>query len=306
MSTPRSGFFGPGTYVAFAIAVGVMALSAIGMGRAISFYGYHLQKKPVEAPRSLSTIPTSTDGWIRVGTDRIEPPEVAEALGTQNYVTRIYVQRDLPEGQEPVVLDFHAAYYTGMIDTVPHVPERCFVGGGLVQTEFAETLDLPMDTSSWRLDPSVPEDLAGESGTLYRVRMPFNDAERGIVSSRPGGTVRLPRDVTPERPLRMRTSSYVAGGGRQLFAGYFFVANGGTVASAEGVRTLAFDLTSDYAYYLKVQVTSSNVESAEELAQYAGDLVGELLGEIMLCVPDWVELRQSSVEDEAAEAGEQD
>ncbi|MEL6740207.1 MAG: exosortase-associated EpsI family protein, partial [Planctomycetota bacterium] len=254
-ASPSSrGFFTPSRLAAFGVSIAVMAIGAIGMGRAIEYYGFHLQKKPVEAPRRLSSIPATTEGWMRIGTDRIEPPEVAEALGTQNYVTRLYVQRDVPEGQQAVVLDFHAAYYTGMIDTVPHVPERCFVGGGLVQTQFAETLDLPIDTSTWRPDTSVPEQLAGEEGVLYRVRLPFNDESRGIVSTSPGGTVRLPRDVTPDRPLRMRTSSYALPGDKTLIAGYFFIANGGTVASAEGVRTLAFDLTSDYAYYLKVQV----------------------------------------------------
>ena len=72
-----------------------------------------------------------------------------------------------------------------------------------------------------------------------------------------------------------------------MIAGYCFIANGGWVSSAEGVRFLAFNLTDDYAYYLKVQVGSADVESPEELAGLAGSLLDDLLGELMTCVPDW-------------------
>jgi hypothetical protein len=63
------------------------------------------------------------------------------------------------------------------------------------------------------------------------------------------------------------------------------------VDSAEQVRLLAFNLTDDYAYYLKVQITSGGVESPQELASLAGSLLDDLLGEIMRCVPDWTEVR---------------
>jgi hypothetical protein len=78
--------------------------------------------------------------------------------------------------------------------------------------------------------------------------------------------------------------------GKDLYAGYFFVANGGCVARAEDVRLLAFDLRSTYAYYVKVQVTSQDVSSQEELAQAAASLLDELFGDLMLCTPDWVEV----------------
>ena len=50
---------------------------------------------------------------------------------------------------------------------------------------------------------------------------------------------------------------------------------------------LAFNLTDDYAYYLKVQVGSTDVSSAAELGEVASSLLSDLLGEIMTCVPDW-------------------
>ena len=60
------------------------------------------------------------------------------------------------------------------------------------------------------------------------------------------------------------------------------------------MRLLAFKLEDDYAYYLKVQFTSSNVRSADELAQHASSLLGELFGDVMLCLPDWVNVQTGS------------
>jgi hypothetical protein len=80
--------------------------------------------------------------------------------------------------------------------------------------------------------------------------------------------------------------------GRKRFAGYFFIANGGTVSRAEEVRLLAFDLRSSYAYYLKVEFQSEQVESGEELAALAGRFLDENFAEIMRCTPDWVEVEQ--------------
>ncbi|MEQ8769657.1 MAG: exosortase-associated EpsI family protein [Phycisphaerales bacterium] len=276
-----------GQTVALVTVLGVLGASAIGMGAAIKAFGMHLQKKAIypEGNRVVSNIPRETEGWIAVGPDRLESAEVLDTLGTQNYLNRSYRQKNPAEGERPERLELHLAYYTGMIDTVPHVPERCFVGGGLQQTNFAEVLDVPMDTSAWSVDDRVPAEFAGESGALYATRLGYEFA------SAPGSTVRLPRDVTPERPLRMRVSSFQQPGGGSLHAGYFFIANGGTAPNANDVRKLAFDLTSDYAFYLKVQVTSATVDSPEELAAAAGDLLDGLLGEIMLCVPDWVEVR---------------
>jgi len=60
------------------------------------------------------------------------------------------------------------------------------------------------------------------------------------------------------------------------------------------VRLLAFDLRNDYAFYCKVQVSSDRAKSAEELAEWAGSLLGDLLPEIMRCVPDWAEVERGT------------
>jgi hypothetical protein len=159
-----------------------------------------------------------------------------------------------------------------MIDTVPHVPERCFVGGGLQMGQSPVSLPLPLDTSAWVQDPDAPEALR----PIVRVR------------TAGGKRVRLPRE--PEA-IRIRASEYEVGQDTKLYAGYFFIANGGHTDSANGVRLLAFKLEDDYAYYLKVQFNSSTVGSVEELAEVSASLLGEIFGELMDCVPDWVDVQ---------------
>lgn len=270
-------------------ALAVLLASAVGMGAAIRTGGIHLRKIPIYPPenRQLANIPAETPGWVRLGVDVTESAEVLEVLKTENYVTRSYLKKGTGEGGTPaMVLEFHAAYYTGMIDTVPHVPERCFVGGGLQQSRASRVMDLELPGASWVRDATVPEEFAGRSGSIYTVRLNNNSA----YTTAPGVRVRLPREVGPGNPIRMRVSEYLLPSGQKYYAGYFFIANGGTVPNANDVRTLAFNLTDDYAYYLKVQVNSGTVGSVEELAEEASGLLDELIGEIMRCVPDWVDV----------------
>ena len=52
---------------------------------------------------------------------------MVESLGTDKYLTRSYaLDGDPAKG----TMLLHLAYYTGMIDTVPHIPERCWGAGG--------------------------------------------------------------------------------------------------------------------------------------------------------------------------------
>ncbi|MEM9373132.1 MAG: exosortase-associated EpsI family protein [Planctomycetota bacterium] len=272
------------------LALAILILSAASLSGVIASAGINLKKTAIypRDNRQLSSIPTETEHWTRLSADRIESPEIVETLGTSNYLTRTYIRRSDMETDRPMVIEFHAAYYTGAIDTVPHVPERCFVGGGLQQSKSSRILDLDLEGSSWLADPSVEPEFAGVDGTMYSVRLPNDTA----FTDAPGRRVRLPRGVGPDSPFRIKCSEFSLPGGGSFYAGYFFIANGGTVASANGVRTLAFDLSADYAYYLKVQVNSATVGSMEELAEVSAGLIDELIGELMRCVPDWVEVQR--------------
>ncbi len=267
--------------VSFGVALSLMLASAIGMNAAIKAAKYSLRKEAIypESGRVTSDIPLETESWIRIGTDRREQSEVEKTLGTPNYLSRTYIEKHPASSEKPMVLDLHLAYYTGMIDTVPHVPDRCFVGGGLQLGSLPEDLLLPLDTARFSDESGLPEVLRGQ---VKHVRL------HNTYSSKPGTMVRLPRD--PEK-IKIRCTEFKSNeGGSNLYAGYFFIANGRTTPSANDVRLLAFNLKETYAYYLKVQVTSSTVHSKEELAAESARLLDELLGEIMTVVPDWVDV----------------
>ncbi|MEM8758463.1 MAG: exosortase-associated EpsI family protein, partial [Planctomycetota bacterium] len=232
--------------------------------------------------RAVSAIPTETDSWVQIGSDRIESAEVIEELGTTNYLNRVFVEKDPGEGLEPRVVELHLAYYTGQIDTVPHVPERCFIGGGMQRAAESTEIPLELDRSRWLPDPNAPE--GTEPVFTARTSTKWSDSR--------GRRVRLPEGI---ENAAIRVSGYDIPRVGRIFAGYFFVANGGTVASADGVRLLAFDLSEDYAFYLKVQINateSPRMQTREDLVEASADLLDELLPDIMLCVPDWVEVAE--------------
>lgn len=270
---------------AFISAMAVLLIAGVGMSSAIRYFNIYLRKMEVYArdARAVRALPVETDRWKRIDVDKVESEEVLAELGTKNYVSRVYAAKNIPAGDPPRYVDFHAAYYTGMIDTVPHVPERCFVGGGMqIAREWGE-MAVPLDASMWAPDPRSEGD---PRGVVYTTRLP------NIWSDRGGQRVALPRGVTPEGGLKIRVTEFSDPKGNHVFAGYFFIANGGTTASAESVRLLAFNMQDDYAYYLKVQVTSGAVKTGDELAALAGDLLDDLFGEIMRCAPDWTEVER--------------
>lgn len=263
----------------FVVPLVVMAASAAGFGAGIRMTGIYLQKLPIYAPenRAVRAIPRITASWEQVGEDRLEKPEVLKALGTENYVTRTYRERFPSDPRKPATLEVHIAYYTGMIDTVPHVPERCFIGGGLDMISASSIYPVTLDQSDWVEDETVPSTLRGRIFTANAKDHNNNRIRR----------VRLPRDPGS---ISMNISGYAGPGGMVYTAGYFFVANGGTVARAEGVRLLAFNLEDDYAYYMKVQISSPFVSDAAELAALSGRLLDDLLPHVMMCVPDWIDV----------------
>lgn len=273
---------------AFLTCLAVLALSGLTLNAAIAFFRVHLRKAPIYAPdgRQVSAIPAETPSFTRIGEDGVEGEAMLEELGTHNYLNRAYLRKGTEA--RPVVLQLHLAYYTGMIDTVPHVPERCMVGGGWQIDGSAGVLPLGLDQSRWvPVAPPPGADQPTASAFEGVVSAPTSYDSR--YSQAPGMRVNLPRHA---EQIGLRTTAFAEpASGQRMYAGYFFIANGGVATSAEDVRLLAFDLKHEYAYYLKVQVSSATVGSAAELAEQASDLLSELLPEIMRCVPDWVEVQ---------------
>ncbi len=141
---------------AFLLAAGILAFSAVGLNVAVSRLQLHFKKQPVPLARDLSTLPARLGPWVQVSHDEPLAHDVEETLGTKQYVMRYYadtrllspadlaefdgkdsVQRDglaqqLQLDRPGAVIKCDVTYYTGMVDTVAHIPERCYEASGYV------------------------------------------------------------------------------------------------------------------------------------------------------------------------------
>ncbi|MEM1422921.1 MAG: exosortase-associated EpsI family protein [Planctomycetota bacterium] len=279
--------------LAAACACALLLASAVVTTVYVSKTGIHLRKLEI-MPASgdfVHTLPKEFTTWTSVGTDAVLSKEGVEALGTQNFLTRTYVAqadsaiaREIAGDREPraIRVQLHLAYYTGLVDTVPHVPERCFVGAGIQLAGNPRNIEIPFDRARLVPDRSVPEGVVEamdpEGGVLYTAR-----------SRKTFGPVRLPPNLDN---LAMRVTPFRDDTRRSgLYAGYFFIANGELVPNANQVRLKAFELQDDYAFYMKVQFTSSDVDAPEQLATVAGSMLDEMFADLMLLTPDWVDVR---------------
>lgn len=274
---------------AFFAGLSLLVGSAAGLSFVVKALGAHLTKLPIQPannikqhslPTEIKGWPDQESGWRQYGQDRDLSKEEIEELGTSDTISRLYLSygraaRDdaQSEAGRTVGLQLHTAYYTGMIDTVPHVPERCVTAAGTALDGSPREVSVPLDMSLLAPDPLADQ----TKGTVYRMR-----------NWNVGRFVRLPRGI---ENLRMTVTPFKDGKtGKRFFAGYFFIANGGVVSSANAVRLLAFRLQDDYAYYLKVQFTCQDIESEEQLGVMAGRMLNALLPDLALRVPDWVEV----------------
>lgn len=263
----------------FIIAVVILSTSAVAFQFAVHSLNVYLHKNPVYPRKNFSVLPIKIDGWESHGDDVRFDAAGVEALGTELYLSRIYYSTD--RSSPPVQL--HIAYYTGQVDAVPHVPDRCMVAGGFEPlTVEPLTLPLNLDQSAWTQDghaslDGVPYPIVTEWNTLTEqediIRLPLGEFE-----------------------LRTTEFSHPQIGDDHYFAGYFFVANGKTTAYPERIRLLAFDRSSQYAYYCKIQFTMRGNRdfTTDHFVEVISSFTSDMLPKIMECLPDWAEVNAST------------
>jgi hypothetical protein len=157
----------------FLIAAAVLLIGAIGFNAASLALQLHFRKQPlplrVKALDHADGIPKMLNNrWLMAGVDEPLKPDVEKALGATNYLTRTYVDlkainnvalesqlrsddqavvkkaiAELAARTPEAVVSVHLAYYTGLVDTVAHIPDRCMVASGFRPVEGAQTLDGP-------------------------------------------------------------------------------------------------------------------------------------------------------------------
>jgi hypothetical protein len=270
---------------AYLCACAVMLLGAAGFRVAVEKFNVFVVKRPVELRGPLATIPPTLGPWRRVGEDTIFGAALVEELGTSQYLDRTYA---LDGDPEKGLASVHVAYYTGAIDDVPHIPERCWDAAGMVMTRPPEEIALAIDDSAWTLEPDLVNRATGEPYRSVEVRHPV--------------TGMIEEVYMPVGPIEMTVSEFrPASSNRQRqTGGYFFIANGRSTPSAFGVRRLAFSLTDEYAYYCKVQVTvrsdasDDDGEARELYRSIASEIVTELLPHLMKRLPRWPDFESES------------
>ncbi len=262
---------------AYIAALAILVAGAVGFRLLIAQLNIHLLKEAVDLRRPLDSIPTRIGRWERIGSDSVFSDTLIEELGTRRYLDRIYaVDGDPAKG----ALHVHIAYYTGTIDAVPHIPERCWAVGGLELTRNSEGVEVDIDRSAWR----SPRDTSDPFRAAYEVVSltdPVTAEIEEVVMPRGGISMTTIEFQDPKQPQR-----------RQV-GGYFFIANGGIARTSYDVRALAFNLSDRYAYYCKIQITKSGAVPGaddsllEPFKKDASEILGGLVPHLMRCLPDW-------------------
>jgi hypothetical protein len=158
----------------FVAAAIVLAVAAMSLNLVISSLQLRFRKEPLSlSVPSLDDakqgIPARVGHWVQVSKDEPLDHGTIEVLGTKEFVFRDYVDSRLfakadldafegktskeraqlldalqkvhPEG----VVRLAVTYYTGLVDTVPHVPEKCYVADGF-DTEGSTLVDATVGT----------------------------------------------------------------------------------------------------------------------------------------------------------------
>ena len=162
---------------AFWIVAGVLLAGAVGLNAASSVMKLYFRKEalPLRAPEGLMALPREIGSWVMVPEAHTVDADLIHSLGTDKYVFRKYVdtgalgrtglklatKEDVLalQSMEPkdrsdrlarwfrenqgAWVELAVTYYTGKVDTVPHVPDRCMVAGGF-QPVLYEVLEWPM------------------------------------------------------------------------------------------------------------------------------------------------------------------
>ncbi|MGB7159456.1 MAG: exosortase-associated EpsI family protein [Tepidisphaeraceae bacterium] len=225
MSATRSRYTQP----AFLVAVVILAIAAVGLNASVGYLKLHFKKEPVPMARALGSMPRDLGVWRQVSVDEPLDPEIEHALGTKEYVFRDYMDtravgmetieqiRRLNEsivsatGKEEIeelkkqraqfihqtrvnhpkgVVNLAVTYYTGLVDTVAHVPDRCYVADGYEPKTWEEV--------KWNIDDGKPvevryinfEDGSGRSSFTRSVSYFFH-VNGSFVASPEGVRIRL-------------------------------------------------------------------------------------------------------------------
>lgn len=273
-------------HMALLVVIGSLSTAWAGLDRAVSLTETVLFKEAVPLREGMGRFPLRIGPWRLVQDQRdLMSKDVIAELGTEEFVSRMYINtamhddtgvdfsndqqmmRYLSEAPEGALIRLHVAYYTGTADTVPHVPERCFIAGGLLARGGGY--------------PTVH---------LDRSRLTRDEDHNDYIATLPkGGTARI-----PDADFKMRLFTYGSQDrpGTDMHVMYVFAANGEFAARAEQIRLLAFNPTDRYSYYCKIELQPIGVSDEAFAVETVTRALDDMLPPIMAALPDWVEVKQ--------------
>jgi len=173
----------------FLIVFLVLLTGAVGLNGATTAFKLFFRKEalPLRAKEGLAALPEHLGKWVCVPEVHTMDADTAHELGTDMYVFRDYVDTGALSGDgKPVatpeevlalksltpaerahelnkiraknnnaVLSLAITYYTGKVDTVPHVPDRCYVADGFQPSAY-RTYKWNLGKYAGGADRSVP------------------------------------------------------------------------------------------------------------------------------------------------------
>jgi len=270
--------------VALILVCLTLVLGGVGLALAVQSLNVYLKKKPVDLRDHFDNIALTLGRWETVAEGAKLSEEMVEELGTDLYLDRQYA---LDGDSRKAMVNLHLAYYTGMIDAVPHVPDRCLPGAGYYQVTQPVNIPMSLTRKGWAPDPERTSRVTGEP---YEI-VTYRDSITGRAV-----TVRMPIGAFELRTVQFSHKNHPR---ELLFGGYFFIANGRVTSTPEGVKRFAFIASEEYAYYCKVQILMAGPKSKMDEGRFvelAADFIEALLPELMRCLPDWADVEARMTE----------
>lgn len=253
----------------FLIAALILAITAFGWDLALGKLRWVMRKEPVPWPKGvlvsedfrLLTLPEQLGPYVlaeRGDLDLEEEDLELLGVGTSQdkdrhaqrrsnwYNVRIYRDTRKAPGEPYSVWRLEVYYYTGGLDTVPHVPERCLVVGG------ATTLD----SESENIPFKVPAARKPWDNAIAFRKVPYEKSDR----------------------LRLNQQRYVTY--------YIFSLNGKPEQSWEVVRVTLMHPLVRYCYFAKIQFAPLNeIVDSDEADKSAEDFVNFFLPSVLRTLP---------------------
>ena len=264
----------------FAVAALLLLAGVASLQTVVAQLGLILHKSPVPLRLELEQMTTRFGGYEMVASETLSK-EIEHSLGTPYNLNWVFRDTRLPPDQPGGGVRLHVAYYTGAADTVPHVPELCYVASGVTALESGQ----------------VKAPLAGLNPTLV------NGADGQVTAlAADGQLIHLPTDTVPVHIFRFKPRSDAPD--QSVF--YFFMANGRAFGSKEDVRLSAINIRDRYAYYCKIEVMpgrlarhpdtgrwvfAGGMSEREAAIQALSRFLAAGLPEILRCLPDWNDVR---------------